>query len=168
MDVQKLYQILNETTQQLRKGERMKETTNDAFKVTEIYDMPNQMEAFPNEDMLLTWEMVDIHFITIAVNLERAAARRDEFIAILDSWPNKELKNGPSYIAVGATIGDQGAAFQMFALGQALGLWKVITPEFLGMKGEQAAQAAGAGYIMITGYPQNAAPDSPLLKTEAE
>ena len=53
---------------------------------------------------------------------------------------------------IGGYIGDQGAAFQLMALGQVLGLWEVITPSSLGLTGERASMAAGAGYLMISGY----------------
>ena len=49
-------------------------------------------------------------------------------------------------------IGDQGAAFELFALGKVLGIWDIITPEKLGATGDMARQMAGAGFIMCTGY----------------
>jgi hypothetical protein len=43
-------------------------------------------------------------------------------------------------------------AMRLFALGQALGMWKVITPEGLGIEGEDADRMAGSGFVMMTGW----------------
>lgn len=162
MDLSKLYGILAETTIQLRKGEVLEGSPNlvEAAKsddpealrkagggVLEIYAMPAVAEA--PADL----EMVDVHFVKIGVDKAKAEARRSDLLALLDDYPDPErLAGGPSYIEVGAAIGDQGAAFQLFALGKALGIWDVITPEMLGATGDQARQMAGSGFIMCTGY----------------
>ena len=39
-----------------------------------------------------------------------------------------------------------------FALGQALGMWKVITPKRLGFTGAEADRLAGNGLVMMTGW----------------
>lgn len=161
MNTNALYEILRKTTGQLRKGEVFEGSQGmvewaekgDAEApapggVLEVYMMPK--ESDPAFDGL---EKVDMHFVTIAVNKEAAEKERANFIALLNDWPDPEqLAGGPSYIAVGATIGDQGAAFELFALGKVLGIWDVITPELLGATGEQARQMAGGGFIMCTGY----------------
>lgn len=161
MDNAELYNILRATTGQLRKG-NVYEGSPDMVAyakagdfekpapggVLEIYDMPKDTDpAFDG------FEKVDLHFVTIAVNKGEAERRRAELIGILDSWPDPErLANGLSYIEVGGVIGDQGAAFELFALGKVLGIWDIITPEKLGATGDQARQMAGMGYIMCTGY----------------
>jgi hypothetical protein len=168
MDLSKLYDILADTCGQFRKGAVYEGSPNlvaaaqsdepDAMEkagggVLEIYAIPPEA-AIPDD-----CERVDMHFVTVAVSKARAEARRAEFIALLNDYPNPaELAGGPSYIAVGGVIGDQGAAFEMFALGKVLGLWDVITPEKFGMTGEEARRAAGAGYIMCTGYRPEMAP----------
>lgn len=158
MDVNKLHKILRETTIQIRKGAIVHgspelvgaiECGDDELPggVVSIDMMPSDHEVKPD------LERIDCHFITIGVDKAAAAANRAEFIEILNDWPRPErLAGGPSYIEVGAEIGDQGAAFQMFALGKMLGLWSIITPETFGMEGEEADRAAGSGYIMISGY----------------
>lgn len=160
MDIEKLYKILSETTVQLRKGDVLEGTpeTVGAIKagkkpdeipggVVEFYGMPHENEATPEI------EKVDLEFIVVGVDKAKAQEKKAELVALLDAYPDPEqLASGPSYIAVGGTIGDQGAAFQLFALGKVLGLWDVITPKMLGAEGEQARQMAGAGYIVITGY----------------
>lgn len=151
-DTDKLYEILAETTVQLRKGGAITERPVGPMTITDVYMMPSANEA--PRGLLL----VDVHFLIIGVDREKAKARRAELIAILDNWPDQSLASGPSYISVGGTIGDQGAAFQLFALGRALGLWSIITPEeTFGMTGEEASRAAGNGYVMITGYRKEAA-----------
>lgn len=160
MDLDKLYSILGKTTVQLRKGDVIHGTPQLVDAVQNYKDgdhlpggvvtfdmMPHESEA--RQDV----EKIDMELLTIGVNKEAAEQSRAEFIALLNDYPQPDrLASGPSYIEVGAEIGDQGAAFQMFALGQVLGLWKVVTPKMLGATGEMAKQMAGSGYIMITGY----------------
>ena len=159
MNRKRLYEILNETTAQFRKGEEIEGSPGlvAAIKsgdmkdapggVAHIYAMPHQSEAKP------TLEKVDMEFITIGVDRDRAASHRSELVEILNDYPSPErLRGGPSYIEVGGEIGDQGAAFQLFALGKVLGLWDVITPTSLGATGEEARELAGRGFIMISGY----------------
>ena len=122
MNLKLLYEILGDTTVQLRKGSEVDSHQSGNVQVTEIYAMPHESES---KDL----EMVDCHFITVGVDKAKAKARKGELINLLKSYPQPErLAQGPSYIEVGGVIGDQGAAFQLFALGQALGLWNIITP----------------------------------------
>lgn len=163
MDVSAIYEILGKTCGQLRKGAVYEGSPNlvaaaqsgdpEALGkagggVLEIYDMPKDSD--PAFDGL---EKVDMHFVTVAVNKEAAEREREKLVALLNEWPDPEqLAGGPSYIAVGGVLGDQGAAFELFALGKVLGLWSVITPETFGMTGDEARRAAGMGYIMCSGY----------------
>lgn len=147
MDKDKLYEILNETTVQLRKGEVIEEHQEGNLKVTEVFAMPHEDESGDN------LQKVDCIFLTIGVDKEKAERRRDELVAILKDYPEPErLAGGPSYIEVGGVIGDQGAAFQLFALGEVLGLWKVITGKTLGMDDATAREMAGRGMVMISGF----------------
>lgn len=156
MDVGKLHQILAKTTMQFRKGEALEGTPQlvEAIKagaeelpggVAEFYAMP----PVPNEASKDV-ELVDVEFICVGVNRVEAEKQRADLVEILSEYPR--LKDGPSYIEVGAQIGDQGAAFNLFALGKVLGLWNVITPAFFGFTGEEAREMAGSGFVMITGY----------------
>ena len=149
MNIARLHQILAETTCQLRKGAEVEERKElSGLHVKEIYVMPHESEALP--DVV----RVDVEFITIGVDRKAAEVIKDELVGLLNEYPDpEELAGGPSYIAVGATIGDQGAAFQLFALGKVLGLWDVITPRSLGIEDQAIARRmAGAGYVMCTGY----------------
>lgn len=164
MDLDRLYEILRECTIQLRKGEVFEGSQN---LVAQAEAMGRGEQTTPlTGGGVLTIDMnppvsaarpdlklIDCHFLKIGVDVKLAQARRDELTAILDQWPQPDrLAGGPSYIEVGGVIGDQGAAFQLFALGQALGLWKVITPGSLGLTGREADDAAGSGFVMISGY----------------
>lgn len=160
MNIARLREILDKTTCQLRKGEQLEGTPElveqakrgEQLKgggTLEIYDMPHESDVRDPQVI-----KVDLVFVIIGVNKANADAHRSELIALLHEYPDPEtLAAGPSYISVGATIGDQGAAFQLFALGKVLGLWEVITPETLGVSDPVVArQMAGAGYLMCSGY----------------
>lgn len=152
MDTKRLFEILGTTTVQLRKGEEVVDKQQEGVRVVEIFAMPHKSEAG-------NLEKVDCHFVVIGVDKAKALGYKDEVVKILSDWPSEawgapvpKLQEGPSYIHVGGVIGDQGAAFQLFALGQVLGLWNVITPKKLGIIGERADQMAGSGFVMIDGF----------------
>lgn len=157
----RLYEILNDTTIQLRKGEAIHGTPElvDAIHRGDE-ELPGgvvTLDIMPKEsDARVDLGRVDLHFLTIGVDKQKAEQHKEELIRLLNDYPKPErLAGGPSYIEVGAEIGDQGAAFQLFALGKILGLWDVITPDSMGMDGDLADQMAGSGFIMITGYSPN-------------
>lgn len=149
MNLDRLYEILRETTVQLRKGAEVETHVEESgIEVTEVFAMPPADD--PNATAL---EKVDMEFLVIGVDKVKAEQRKAELIEILNTYPQPDrLAGGPSYIEVGAEIGDQGAAFQLFALGKVLGLWDVITPATLGIVGAEAKQMAGMGFVMMSGY----------------
>jgi hypothetical protein len=63
----------------------------------------------------------------------------------------ERMLSGPSYIELGAWIGDQGDALALIGLGELVGLWRAFTPEVLGVEGEDAEKMAGVGYVMVMG-----------------
>jgi predicted ATP-grasp superfamily ATP-dependent carboligase len=144
MDLNRLYEILAETTRQYGKGEAI--ISNGA--VTEIFDMPAVADA-PT-----TIVKVDVVFMIVGVDKAKAEAKRDELVALLADYPEPErLAGGPSYIETGAVIGDQGAALCLYALGDVLGLWHLIVPATLGITDPEAARKlAGNGFVMMSGF----------------
>ena len=158
MDLDKLYEILHDTTIQLRKGKPV-QGTPELVGAIERGDetLPGGVVTFdmmpPVEEAKNSLVLVDMELMVVGVDKARAEAKRAEFVQIMGTYPNMEtLAAGPSYITVGAVVGDQGIAFQLFALGKVLGLWSVITPASLGITGPEAAQMAGSGFIMMSGY----------------
>lgn len=139
----RLYRILEETTHAFRKGELVENRGS----VMEMFMMPHVSKAPAN------LEKIDMVFCVIGVDKEKAKIYKTELIHILNDWPNKSLRDGPSYIAVGADIGSQSAAFRLFALGKVLGLWDIITPYTFHLTDEdEARDMAGKGFIMMSGY----------------
>jgi hypothetical protein len=74
------------------------------------------------------------------------AAQRGEF----QDETIDRLKQGPSYIELGAWIGDQGLALAFMGLAEILGLGDVISPATLGITDERAGTMMGQGFIMLT------------------
>lgn len=148
MNLERLYDILRDTTIQLRKGEPVTHETVGPVDVTHVYDMPAVKDAAPH------LEHVDVVFMVIGVDKAKALAIKDELTAILDEYPEQNrLAGGPSYIEVGGVIGDQGAALSLFALGQVLGLWTVLTARTFGFTDEaEILKLAGNGLVMMSGY----------------
>lgn len=144
MNLDQLYMIISETTMPLRKGAPVVE---HQVGVTDVFVMPHESEAPAGLDKL------DLVFLTVGVDRAKAEAHKAELAALLKTYPHPErLAAGPSYIEVGAELGDQGMALQLFALGQVLGFWAVITPKTLKMPDDQALDLAGRGLIMISGF----------------
>lgn len=148
--LEQIVQIVEECTLPFRKGAPEKiESFGDVLTV-HTYDYM----ADPDDETARTLEMVDCVLLIVGVDVAKAGARKDDLVAALADWPElrNELKQGPSYIVVGGTLGDQGLAFRLFALGHVLGLWELITPVKFGMRGKAAINAAGIGFVMIGGY----------------
>lgn len=147
MDLDLLWDVIKDTTTEFRKGAAV--TTDnrvEGAEVVHLYGMPHADHVPPE------LERVDVHFELVGVDKERAEARRDDLLRVLREWPDDRLSAGPSYIEAGGVVGDQGVALRLYALGQVLDLWEVVTPERMGMSGEAADRAAGAGYVMVTGF----------------
>jgi hypothetical protein len=96
-----------------------------------------------------------IQFLQIKVSLSKTkiAEHQEEIQEWLDNYPDPErLAGGPSYIELGAHIGDQGMAFVLMAIGKHFGWWDIMTGESLGLSLEEAQRMAGLGFLMISGY----------------
>ena len=149
INLERLGEILAETTQQFRKTAPLTEANHGPLRVTTIDFNPPVSEA--REGL----EMVDLVFLVVGVDKSRAQAHRAELFTLLSEWPDVEhpLSDGPSYIHVGGILGDQGAAFQLFAIGKVLGFWGLITPATFHVDDPgEAEMMAGRGYIMIDGF----------------
>lgn len=113
-------------------------------RVVEVFAMPHEAEIA--DDL----EVVDMHFVKVAVDRSKA----EDVRPLITRWCNEHpiMEPGPNYISLGGEIGSQDLALLLMAVGEVLGLWKVIIPERFGLTGEEAHMAAGAGYVMTTGY----------------
>jgi hypothetical protein len=148
MNIDALYDIINETTVSLRKGAEVEEREIDGVRTVEIMAMPPESEVHDREK-------VDVVFFTVGVDKAVAERRRPELEAVLAEYPEPDrLIQGPSFIEVGAVVGDQEMALRLFGLGKALGMWDVITPAVMGMTGEAARQIAASGFLMMGGWPR--------------
>lgn len=145
MNLNRLYEILDQTTFQFRKGPIINKSEAGPLSVVEIFDMPHESEA-PAE---LT--KVDVEFMVVGVDKDLAATFKEELVRIMTTYPKLErLAGGPSYIEVGGELGSQDGALRLFALGEVLGLWKVLTPAGMGLEGGEARYAAGRGLLFMS------------------
>ena len=103
--------------------------------------------------------LVDVHFIQVGFTERVAGVTATEFYRLIEESADGEfgtvtmdrLRQGPSYIELGAWLGSQELALCFLALGEHLGCWTVVTPATLGITGEDADRMAGAGFVMNGG-----------------
>tara|TARA_B100000614_G_scaffold262909_1_gene300551 strand:+ start:107801 stop:108373 length:573 start_codon:yes stop_codon:yes gene_type:complete len=158
LDWEPIRDILKETTCQLRIGEQIEESDG----ATHVFMMPSVDDvANPDE-----FDFIDLTFIYIGVHKEKAAEARQRLVELLA--PGEEAwKLGPSYMHVGAAIGDQGGALMLFALGRALNLWQILSPQtMMGLSRDHplSQQMAGQGMVNIQGwFPDGSAEQEPNL-----
>lgn len=150
---ERMWALLRDVTTQTRKGAEVVEHVTTNLKVTEYFIMPPTPEAPPG------CEVVDMVFVNVVVDKAKAAARRAEFEAFIGEVDGLAvlMSNGPSYIHLGALLGDQGIALQFIALGHVLGMWTVGRPrDMLLPKGakilppavvEEERKLAGLGFL---------------------
>jgi hypothetical protein len=129
----------------MRKGEEIV-AADGPVRVVHVYALPHESSAGAGV------EKVDVHFVIVAVDRKKAEDIRSELIEAIDRGDAGDLSQGPSYIAVGADLDGQSLALKLFAVGQVLGLWTIMTPADFGITGEEADRMAGAGFVMISGY----------------
>ena len=147
MDKVKVLHLLGETTRQFRKGAVVTETKTVGLRKYDIYMMPHESEA-PDE---LT--MVDVHFFQVGVDLKKALPRREELVQLLAADFSAQLVTDEiNYMTMGALLGSQELAFHLFALGNVLGIWQLLTPERMGMPPDMCELLAGRGLISIIGW----------------
>ena len=148
----RLHDYIDDATIVYRKGEVLSETTVNGLRVVTIDNFPALPEGLKTG--------VDCHFVTVGFTEKLAEWDHQEFYdAVIAAGQGsyvtmtKEIwAQGPSYITIGAWIGDQTTAFRFMACVQAHGLGRVLTPATLGITDPAAADAsAGGGMVMLTG-----------------
>lgn len=122
MSLDRLHQILRETTDLLHIG--VEQVTDDVVKV-------------------------NCQIVQVVVYKEKALQHREELITVLQGLHLRNLEEAASYFDVGAEIGDQGLAFQLFGLGEFLEFWKVVTPGMLDVPAHMCDQIARRGGVTI-------------------
>ena len=97
---------------------------------------------------------VDVHFYIVGVIRVRADYYKEELVDLLCGYPDREmLYAGPSYTQVAYELGSKDMTLRLYALGEYLKCWEVITPESLGFDGDVADQLAkSAGLVLTTGF----------------
>lgn len=150
MNSQKLYEILEESTKVYRKGAEIQERNVGNLHVVEIFGYEHTSKA--PEDA--RYEKVDMVFVDVVVDKEKATKRQEELEDILFDYPQPErLAAGPSYIELSPNCGlEQDGGLRLMALGKSLNLWEVISGKTFGFDEATTRSMAGVGLLMISGY----------------
>lgn len=147
MNKKRLMEVLNDSTCFISKGDRTQR------KLPGIPVLLWGLLLHANDPSTEHMRLVDCHFVMVAVNPEMAESHRQDFIELLEEFPDhKKLHEGPSYKHVASVVGDDMTALRVFGLGQTLGLWDVLLPDQLGVDPELVDEAADLGAIVTTGY----------------
>jgi hypothetical protein len=102
--------------------------------------------------------LVDIGMTKVAVDQKQAESIADELKNMLGGFPRLNPRQmpafgeGPSYIEAGAILGSQRTALVLFAVGEALDFWQVVTPKKMfgdAIDENLAREMMGMGYITI-------------------
>ncbi len=116
-------------------------------KVSGLVELGTDPSKLLPETMLL-----DCHFIQVGVNKVLLEEQRDTLLKLFESWPREREV---SYLEAGVWFGSQSVAFQVFAVGEALGLWTVGTPKrILGESVSPEILDMMAGRGLITTLPK--------------
>lgn len=134
MDLKRLFEILEQTTTPLRDG-----------------------VSIPGEWFGDDLEIVDCHYLRIAVNKSRAELHRGEFLSLLKEWPSEArgfpvavpVPFTPDYLYMMKTAKDHDAVLLIMALGKGLDLWEVRIPKNYGYEGPATEREACQRFIFI-------------------
>jgi len=153
MESEKLYNLLQEVTQIYRKGEivvNKKIKNGEDGEVTEIFGYKHT----ENSSNVNSYQKVDMIFVDIVVDKTKAEEKKSELETILKDYPEpSRLQQGPSYIEIAPNIGlEQESALRLMAVGEVLGMWKVLSAKNLGLDDEKALEMAGYGFLNISDY----------------
>lgn len=99
-------------------------------------------------------EVVDVIFFKAGFDKAKAVEYADELTALVSETEEvDQWAAGPSYIHIGAWVGDQQDALLLIALGHVAGIWKCTTPRSVGMDDEEQVKSlAGAGFVYATEF----------------
>jgi len=111
--------------------------------VVEMFLMP------PAEAASDKLTMIDVHFLMIGVDLEKAQELKPDFVAWLKENIPNWIEGEISYIQMGGIVEDQQYALCIFAIGEALGMWRVLTPARMGIPEPLRDMMAGNGFVSI-------------------
>jgi hypothetical protein len=155
MDSERLYQMLEDSTEVFRKGAAVQTIKTGNVEVVEVFGYPHTNEA-PSGD---EYEKVDLVFVDVLVNKEKAKGYAEDLKDILSEYPQPErLAGGPCYMELAPACGlEQEGALRLMALGKTLGLWEIMSGKIAGMDDEQTLELARSGFLMISGYKPPAA-----------
>lgn len=101
---------------------------------------------------------VDLGLAKVAIQIDTAELIREELLETLKQFPRldpdilPEFGRGPNYIEAGSIIGSQRTAFLLFATGEVLGFWQVVTPRKLFgniINDSLNREMIGRGYVTI-------------------
>lgn len=150
MNARRLYEILQDATRVYRKGEAVERRQMGNVEVVEVFGYEHTDNASAEDN----FEKVDMVFVDVVVDKARAEQYRQSLINILEDYPQPEkLAGGPSYIELAPNLGmEQEGTLRLMALGEALGLWGVVSGKTMGMDDVTTMELAGRGFLMITGY----------------
>jgi hypothetical protein len=148
MNTEAITEIVEHATIVYRKGEELTVTERpNGQTVVEIFGYPHVSESpTPTTDMV---------FLSVGFTDDACVMRKELLRAIGDGIgpeTEQDWHKGPSYIVIGADLGEQDLALRFMALCQHVGISKVITPKMLGFDDpEQALTMAGMGCLLIDG-----------------
>jgi hypothetical protein len=153
MDSERLYQILEETTKVYRKGAIIEKKNIGNLNVIECFGYPHTSKAPINNK----YEKVDMIFIDVVVDREKALERKNEVENILEQYPQPErLSQGPCYIELAPNLGlEQEGALRLMAMGKTLGFWNIMSGKIFGLPDDETIEYARNGLLMVDGYRRN-------------
>ena len=150
-ETRKLVSILCDATKVYRKGALVEVHRKGSGNVLETYLYPPTSETISTENH----DKIDMIFVDVVVDKKKAETHRQELEGILSHYPQQErLAGGPSYIELAGELRvEQEIALRLMALGESIGMWKVIDAKrFAHASDAEAMALAENGFLMISGW----------------
>lgn len=137
----KLSKYIRDCTRVLLKPKRAR----DAF-LSPTHPVANLAELTIDEE-----RVVDVHFCYVVVDLDKALACYPE---ILEEWAalraSHETTDLTTFIEIGVAIGNFEDGLRLIALGAVLRMWRVSTPETMGVRGILGEHLAFTGAVFAS------------------